>query len=111
MRRHGRPGRQLLRTVPAIQRRTVAGLRAAARRGQPVTGPLAAQTMARAARGVLSDPWQVRRALVRNAVLRHRVAPPHPRRAQVFAPQRVAPYHPRRAGAVPQRGQRPRLLT
>ena len=38
LRRQGPAGRQLLRTVPAIQRRTVATIRAAARSGQPVTG-------------------------------------------------------------------------
>ena len=99
LRRRGRPGRQLLRTVPTVQRRTIGALRAAARAGQPITGPLAAQTMARAARSVLGDPRKVRRAVVRNAVLRQRVAPPHPRRARVFAPQRVSPYNPRRRPA------------
>ena len=39
----GPAGRQLLRTVPTIQRQTIATLRAAARRGQPVTGPLAVE--------------------------------------------------------------------
>ena len=97
LRRHGPAGRQLLRTVPAIQRRTVGTLRAIARSGRPITGPLAVRTMAAAARGVLADPRQVQRAITRNAVLRRRVAPPNPRRAAVFVPSRVTPPHPRRA--------------
>jgi hypothetical protein len=99
LRRQGVAGRQLLRVVPAVQRRTVGTLRAAARAGQPITGPLAVRAMAASARRVLSNPRQLQRALVRNAVLRQRVAPPSPRRSTVYGSGRVAPFVPRRAAA------------
>jgi hypothetical protein len=110
LRRQGPAGRQLLRLVPTIQRRAVATMRAAARSGQPVTGPLAVRAMAAATRSVLGNPRLVQRAVTRNAVLRQRVAPPSPRRAAVFTPGRVAPFHPRRAaGYQPMRATRPRV--
>jgi hypothetical protein len=77
----GPVGRQLLRTVPAIQRQTVATLKAAARSGRPITGPLAVRAMVAATRRVLGNPQRVQRTMVRNAVLRQRTAPPNPRRA------------------------------
>jgi hypothetical protein len=80
LRRQGPTGRQLLRTVPAIQRRTVGILKAAARSGQPVVGATAVKAMAAATRQVLGNPKTVQRAIVRNAVLRQRTAPPNPRR-------------------------------
>jgi hypothetical protein len=81
LRRQGPAGRQLLRTLPTIQRRTVGTLKAAARSGQPITGATAVKAMASATRQVLSNPKTVQRAIVRNAVLRQRTAPPNPRRA------------------------------
>jgi len=78
--RQGPAGRQLLRTVPAIQRRTVATLKAAARSGKPITGPTAVRAMAAATQRVLGNPRTVQRAIQRNVVLRQRKAPPHPRR-------------------------------
>ncbi len=97
LRSQGPAGRQLLRAVPSIQRRAVATLRAAARRGQPISGPLAVRAMAAASHSVLNSPRQVQRAVERNAIVRQRVAPPNQRRASVFVPSRVAPPHPRRA--------------
>jgi hypothetical protein len=85
LRRQGPAGRQLLRTIPAIQRRTVATLKAAARSGQPITGATAVRAMAAATNRVLSNPQRVQRAIVRNAVLRQRTAPPNPRRAAARA--------------------------
>src|SRR5262249_4930376 len=76
LRRQGPAGRRLLRTVPAIQRQAVGTIRAAARAGQPITTPLAVKAMAASARNVLNSPRQVQRAVVRNAILRQRVAPP-----------------------------------
>lgn len=76
----GSVGRQLLRTVPAIQRQTVATLKAVARSGQPINGSVAVRAMADASRRVLSNPQRVQRTIVRNAVLRQRTAPPSPRR-------------------------------
>ena len=106
LRRQGPEGRQLLRLVPTIQRRAVATMRAAARSGQPVTGPLAVRAMAAATHSVLNNPRLVQQALVRNALVRQRVAPPTPRRAAVFMPQRGVPSNPRRAAAM--RTGRPR---
>jgi hypothetical protein len=77
LRRSGPAGPQLLRTVPAIQRRAVASLRAAQRAGRPVTPNLAAQVMAGQAARVLSTPHVCGRAIVRNvSVRRATVAPP-----------------------------------
>jgi hypothetical protein len=89
-------GRQLLRTVPTIQRRAVGTIVAAARNGQPVTAPLAVRSMAQATRSVLGTPQRAQIAVNRNVVLRQRTAPPSPRRALVYQPQRQAPYNPRR---------------
>jgi len=91
-------GRQLLRTVPTIQRRAVGTIVAAARNGQPVTAPLAVRSMAQATRSVLGNPRRAQTAVNRNVVLRQRTAPPSPRRALVFQPQRPTPYNPRRVG-------------
>jgi hypothetical protein len=78
LRRHGGPaGGNLLRTIPAIQRRTVASLRAASRRGQPITPQLAVRTFAASARRALSNSPLVTRAIARNIALRQKVAPPH----------------------------------
>jgi hypothetical protein len=80
MRQQGPAGRQLLRTIPTIQRQTVATLKAAARAGQPINSATALRAMASATNRVLSNPQSVQRAVVRNAVLRQRTAPPNPRR-------------------------------
>jgi hypothetical protein len=110
MRRQGPAGAQLLRTVPTIQRRAVSMLRAAARAGRPITGPLVVRAMATAAYRVLNNPAMVQRAVERNAVLRRRVAPPSPRRAAAFVPGRVPPFHPRRAAGYQPMRSTPRRL-
>jgi hypothetical protein len=81
LRQQGATGKQLLRTVPTIQRQTVATLKAAARAGQPINGATAVRAMAASTHRVLNNPRTVQRAITRNAVLRQRVAPPNPRRA------------------------------
>jgi hypothetical protein len=81
LRQQGPAGQQLLRTVPSIQRRAVSTMKAAARAGQPVNNATAVKAMASATRRVLGNPQTVNRAIVRNAVLRQRTAPPNPRRA------------------------------
>jgi hypothetical protein len=80
LRRQGPAGRQLLRTLPTIQRQAIATLKAAARAGQPITSATAAKAMAASARRVLSNPQRLERVITRNAVLRQRTAPPNPRR-------------------------------
>jgi hypothetical protein len=77
----GPTGRQLLRLAPTIQRRAIATLKAAARSGQPINSATAVKAMASAAYRVLNNPKTVQKAIVRNAVLRQRTAPPSPRRA------------------------------
>ena len=81
LRQQGPAGKQLLRTVPTIQRQAVATLKAAARAGQPINSATAVKAMAAATNRVLSNPQTVQKAVVRNAVLRQRTAPPNPRRA------------------------------
>ncbi len=85
LRQQGKVGKQLLRTVPAIQRRTVATLKAASRAGKPINGAMAVKAMAASTQQVLNNPRTVQRAITRNAVLRQRVAPPNPRRAAARA--------------------------
>jgi hypothetical protein len=97
LRRSGPQGRQLLRTVPTIQRRAVGNIVAAARAGAPVTPPLAVRAMAAATRSVLTNPNRVEIAVGRNVMLRRRTAPPTPRRALTYRPQRATPHSPRRA--------------
>ena len=80
LRQQGAAGKQLLRTVPTIQRQAVATLKAAARAGQPINSATAIKALASATNRVLQDPRRVQGALVRNAVLRQRTAPPSPRR-------------------------------
>lgn len=80
LRQQGPAGKQLLRTVPTIQRQAVATLKAAARAGQPINSATAVKAMAAATNRVLSNPQTVQKAVVRNAVLRQRTAPPNPRR-------------------------------
>lgn len=84
IRRSGPSGPQLLRTVPSIQRRTVASLRAAQRAGQPVTPSLVSRVTAGQAARVLGTPHLCGRAIVRNTAIRQstvarpgqRVCPP-----------------------------------
>jgi hypothetical protein len=90
MRQQGPAGRQLLRTIPTIQRQTVATLKAAARAGQPINSATALRAMASATNRVLSNPQAVQRAVVRNAVLRQRTAPPNPRRMAAPCPRCAA---------------------
>lgn len=59
--------RALVRTLPAIQRRTVATLTHKARRGKPVTPRIAARVMAKHAQRTLSSPQAITRALANNA--------------------------------------------
>jgi hypothetical protein len=73
-RRQGPVGSQLIRTIPAIQRRAVGTLRVAARRGQPITGPLAVRAMHGATRSVLGNPRTLRRVLAQNAAVTARSA-------------------------------------
>jgi hypothetical protein len=77
----GRDGRRLLATMPRIQRRAVGTMRAAKRRGRPITGPLAVRAMQAATQRVLGDPGQVARAVEQSTMLRRRAAPYNPRRA------------------------------
>jgi hypothetical protein len=75
--RQGRAGRQLIRTVPAIQRRTLATLKAIQKTGRPITPELARQVMAGQATRVLGTPGICGQALVRNMAIRNRtVVPP-----------------------------------
>ena len=104
MRRQGPAGRQLLRTVPSIQRQAVATLRAASRQGQPMTSPLAVKAMAASAQRVLNNPRRVDVIVNRNVALRPRVAPPTARRRVPTAyGARPNPYNPRRVGGYPSR--------
>jgi hypothetical protein len=80
LRQEGPAGKQLLRTVPTIQRQAIATLKAAARSGQPINSATAIKALASATNRVLGNPQRVQRAIVRNAVLRQRTAPPSPRR-------------------------------
>ena len=81
--RQGRPGRQLIRAIPAIQRRTLATLKAIQQTGQPITPALARQVMAGQATRVLGTPGICGRALVRNMAIRNRtVAPARPTAAR-----------------------------
>lgn len=75
LRRQGPVGTQLLRTVPAIQRRAIGTLRAAARSGRPITGPLAIRAMSTATRQVLGNPRTLARTLSRNEQVNQTLGP------------------------------------
>ena len=60
--------RALVRTLPTIQRRTIATLIRKARSGKPVTPKIAARVMAKHAQRTLSSPQAITRALANNAV-------------------------------------------
>jgi hypothetical protein len=96
LRKSGPQGRQLQRAMPSIQRVAVGTLKSAARQGRPVTAPLAVSSMAAATRRVLGNPRRAQAVVRRNAALRQRTAPPHPRRALVYQPRRTGSYHPGR---------------
>jgi hypothetical protein len=96
MRKSGPQGRQLQRAMPSIQRVAVGTIKSAARQGRPVTAPLAVSSMAAATRRVLGNPRRAEAVVRRNAALRQRTAPPHPRRALVYEPRRTGSHHPRR---------------
>jgi hypothetical protein len=85
LRQQGPAGQQLLRTVPTIQRQAIATLKAAARSGQPINSATAVNALASATNRVLGTPQRVQGAIVRNAVLRQRTAPPSPRRMATAA--------------------------
>jgi hypothetical protein len=80
--RGGPAGRQLLRVVPAIQRRTVASLRASARAGRPITPELVAQVMAGHAARVLATPKLAGRTVARNTIIRQGTVSPTGRRVR-----------------------------
>jgi hypothetical protein len=80
LRRSGPAGPQLLRTVPTIQRRTVASLKAMQRSGRPVRPTMVAPLMAAHAAKVLGTPRACGPALVRNTVIRQRSVAPRPAR-------------------------------
>jgi hypothetical protein len=91
MARQGPAGRQLLRVVPTIHRLTAARLRAAARAGRPVTGPMAVGAMATTAQSVLSNRGRVDFAARRNARLRSSLVPPTGRRSAYSRPTATRP--------------------
>jgi hypothetical protein len=85
LRQQGPAGQQLLRTVPTIQQQAIATLKAASRSGQPINSATAVKALASSTRRVLGSPQRVQSAIVRNAVLRQRTAPPSPRRTTAAA--------------------------
>jgi hypothetical protein len=96
LRAGGPGGRQLLRTMPSIQRLAAGTINAAARAGRPVTPALAVGAMAAATRRILGNPRRVDVLVNRNLALRQQTAPPHPRHALVYQPHRHA-HHLRRS--------------
>jgi hypothetical protein len=83
--------RHLLRAIPSIDRRAVWLMRRWQRSGRRVTGPVAVNALAAAARDVLGDSRRLRRFLLRNGVIRLRTAPLRVRRLQVYG----GPHHRR----------------
>jgi hypothetical protein len=74
--RRGSAGRQLLRLLPTIMRRTIASLRAAQRAGRPVNSALAGRLMAGQAMRVLGSSNILTKAMIRNAIIRQRTVAP-----------------------------------
>jgi hypothetical protein len=74
--RQGTPGRQLLRVMPSVQRRTVSTLGAIQRSGQPVTPAIATNVMKGQAARVLTTPHICRQALTRNMIVRQQTVAP-----------------------------------
>jgi hypothetical protein len=70
LRRHPRT-RPLVKTVPAIMRRSVRNLKRRAAAGRPITRRAAARTTAREVRRVLGSPRLVRASLKRNRRMSH----------------------------------------
>jgi hypothetical protein len=93
LRRRGPAGRELLRAVPTIQRRTLATLHAAGRAGRPITAPLAVQALAGSAQRVLGNPRTLSRSVLRNAALQQRYVPSHPRRTRGYPSARATARH------------------
>jgi hypothetical protein len=85
IRRSGPSGPQLLRAVPAIQRRTIAGLKAAQQAGRPITPELAVRMMAGQAARLLATPSILGPAVTRNSAIRQSTVAPAGRRVR---PQR-----------------------
>jgi hypothetical protein len=79
--KEGWEGKQLTRAIPAIQRRTVATLKAEARAGKPINRQKAVKATAAATRQVL-QPGKVEKAVKRNMVLQNRTARP-PRQPRI----------------------------
>jgi hypothetical protein len=102
LRRSGPSGRQLLRLLPAINRRAAVVLRNAARDGRPVTTPLAVRALAASTRHVLGNPRVAGPALVRNGMIRMQSAPPRPG-TPVFRPSFAAGSSARSAWPAPAR--------
>ena len=93
--RQGTPGRQLLRVMPSVQRRTVSTLGAMQRSGQPVTPAVAANVMKGHAARVLTTPHICRKALTRNMIVRQQtVAPGGPAARPGFRPGMRMPARP-----------------
>ncbi|PZV10624.1 MAG: hypothetical protein DCF22_16195 [Leptolyngbya sp.] len=67
--RQGTTGQRLLRLIPTILRRTVASLRVAAQKGQPMTSDLALRLMASHTHRVFGNSQTVTRSMIRNAII------------------------------------------
>jgi hypothetical protein len=80
IRASGPSGPQLLRAVPAIQRRTIASLKVAQRAGKPITPTMVARVMAGQAARVLSTPTIFGPAVTRNTAVRQSTVAPAGRR-------------------------------
>jgi hypothetical protein len=76
LRRSGPGGPQLLRAVPAIQRRTIATIREARRNGRPIGHRMVGPIMAAQAARVLGSPHTCGRTLVRNVAIRQGTVAP-----------------------------------
>jgi hypothetical protein len=87
---HRGPARGLLRTVPAIARRTVATIAKQAGHGRPVTPRTAVRTLAAHTRRVLGHPQHRRQALKRSILLDRRF---HRHMGRLVGPGGVAPHH------------------
>lgn len=72
----GSAGRQLLRLMPTVMRRTIASLKAARRAGQPINAALAQRLMAAQAARVFGDSKTLTKAMIRNAIIRQRTVAP-----------------------------------
>lgn len=95
--------RHLLKTVPAIARRTVGSIARQAAHGRHVTPHTAVRTLARQARHVLGHPGHRRHALRQHNRLEHRF---HRRHHGVARPHWRYGRHPRRYGWHPRYGYR-----